>query len=64
VLVVGADKKVEVRRVKTAEAVDTEIAIASGLKAGEKVIVDGIQKVRPGEVVNATDIGGDSGALK
>ena len=64
VLVVGDDKKVEVRRVQTAEAVDTEIAIASGLKAGEKVIVDGIQKVRPGEVVNATDIGGAPGAIK
>jgi membrane fusion protein (multidrug efflux system) len=64
VLVVGADKKVEVRRVQTGEAVETEIAIASGLKAGEKVIVDGIQKVRPGEVVNPTDISGDSGALK
>ena len=64
VLVVGDDKKVEVRRVQTGEAVETEIAIASGLKAGEKVIVDGIQKVRPGEVVNPTDVSGDSRALK
>ncbi len=64
VLVVGPDKKVEVRRVQTGEAVETEIAIASGLKAGEKVIVDGIQKVRPGEVVNPTDVSGDAGALK
>lgn len=64
VLVVGDDKKVEVRRVQTGEALDTEIAIVSGLKAGEKVIVDGIQKVRPGQVVNATEIGGASGAAK
>jgi membrane fusion protein (multidrug efflux system) len=64
VLVVGDDKKVEVRRVQTGEAVDTEIAIASGLKAGEKVIVDGIQKVRPGQVVSATDIGPPPGAPK
>ena len=64
VLVVGADNKVEVRRVQTGEAVETEIAIASGLKAGERVIVDGIQKVRPGEVVAATDVGGQAGAAK
>ena len=64
VLVVDADKKVQVKRVTTAEAVDTEIAIASGLKAGDKVIVDGIQKVRPGLVVNASDVGGAAGAAK
>jgi membrane fusion protein (multidrug efflux system) len=64
VLIVDADKKVQVRRVTTAEAVETEIAIASGLQAGEKVIVDGIQKVRPGQVVNATDVGGGAGAAK
>jgi hypothetical protein len=28
------------------------------------VIVDGIQKVRPGQVVNATNVGGESGAAK
>ena len=60
VLVVSDDKKALVRRVTTAEAVDTEIAIASGLKEGEKVIVDGIQKVRPGQVVNATDVAGEA----
>ena len=64
VLVVGDDKKVEVRRVQTGEALDTDIAIVSGLKPGEKVIVDGIQKVRPGQVVNATDIGGQPGTPK
>ncbi len=58
VLIVDNDKKVQVRRVQTAEAVNTEIAIASGLQAGDKVIIDGIQKVRPGQVVNAADMGG------
>lgn len=63
-LVVDAENKVQVRRVTTAEAVNTEIAIASGLQPGEKVIVDGIQKVRPGQVVSATDVGGMSGVAK
>ena len=64
VLIVDADKKVQVRRVTTAEAVNTEIAIASGLQGGDRVIIDGIQKVRPGQVVNATDVGGEAGASK
>ena len=64
VLVVDGDKKAQVRRVTTAEAVGTEIAIASGLQSGDKVIVDGIQKVRPGQVVAATDVGGETGVAK
>jgi membrane fusion protein (multidrug efflux system) len=64
VLIVDSDKKVQVRRVTTAEAVNTEIAIASGLQAGEKVIIDGIQKVRPGQVVNASDVTGQAGTVK
>lgn len=66
VLVVDEDKKAQIRRVTTGEAVGVDIAIASGLKAGEKVILDGIQKVRPGLVVAATDVDGgpkpDAGA--
>jgi membrane fusion protein (multidrug efflux system) len=64
VLIVDSDKKAQVRRVTTGEAVNTEIAIASGLQSGDKVIIDGIQKVRPGQVVNATDVGGGAGAAK
>ena len=60
VLIVDDEKKAQVRRVTTAEAVSTEIAIASGLKEGEKVIVEGIQKVRPGSVVNATEVSGEA----
>jgi membrane fusion protein (multidrug efflux system) len=60
VLIVDADSKAQVRRVTTAEALNTEIAIASGLKAGDKVIVEGIQKARPGQVVKATEVGGEA----
>ena len=51
VLVVGADRKVEQRRVQTGPTQDTDIVIQSGVKAGDQVIVDGVQKVRPGQVV-------------
>jgi membrane fusion protein (multidrug efflux system) len=48
VAVVGADNKVEIRPVKTAERVDSLWVILEGLKPGERVVVEGIQKVRPG----------------
>jgi membrane fusion protein, multidrug efflux system len=62
VLVVDKDHKVALKRVTTGEAVNTEIAIASGLEAGDAVIVDGVQKVRPGQVVAATVIQPAAGA--
>jgi membrane fusion protein (multidrug efflux system) len=51
VLVVDADHKVEQRRVTTGPTQDTDIVVQSGVKEGEQVIVDGVQKVRPGQVV-------------
>jgi len=51
VLVVGKDNKVELRPVKTGQRNGTEIAVSEGLTAGESVIVEGIQKVRPGVTV-------------
>ncbi len=54
VLVVDADKKVEQRRVTVGSEQGRDIIVTDGLKAGELVIVEGIQKVRPGQVVNAT----------
>lgn len=53
VLVVGPDSKVEVRRVETDVTVRGRTVIRNGLEAGEKVIVDGINKVRPGITVDA-----------
>ncbi len=52
VAVVGADNKADIRPVKTAERVDNLWVIVEGLKPGEKVVVEGIQKVRPGSPVN------------
>jgi membrane fusion protein (multidrug efflux system) len=48
VAVVEADNKVDIRPVKTAERVDSLWVILEGLKPGERVVVEGIQKVRPG----------------
>jgi membrane fusion protein (multidrug efflux system) len=48
VAVVGADNKVDIRPVQTAERVDNLWVVLEGLKPGERVVVEGIQKVRPG----------------
>jgi membrane fusion protein (multidrug efflux system) len=54
VLVVDDQHKVEQRRIQTGPNQDTDIVVTSGLREGENVIVDGIQKVRPGQVVQET----------
>jgi membrane fusion protein, multidrug efflux system len=48
------DGKAVVRRVKLGENAGADISIDSGLKAGEQVIVEGIQSVRPGAAVLAS----------
>ncbi|HTY68394.1 MAG TPA: efflux RND transporter periplasmic adaptor subunit [Alphaproteobacteria bacterium] len=54
VLVVDGGHKVDRRPVQTGPNRDTDVVITSGLKEGENVIVDGVQKVRPGQVVQET----------
>jgi membrane fusion protein (multidrug efflux system) len=54
VLVVGEGDKVVARTVTLGDASEDSYIVLAGLKAGERVIVDGIQKVRPGMQVQAT----------
>jgi membrane fusion protein (multidrug efflux system) len=51
VYVVGADNKALQRRVKLGQSTPAFAAVLNGLTEGENVIVDGIQRVRPGQVV-------------
>ena len=51
VFVVNADNKVETRKVEIGRGYQGQWIIKKGLKKGEKVIVEGTQKVRPGVVV-------------
>jgi membrane fusion protein (multidrug efflux system) len=48
VAVVGGDDAVEIRMVQTGQRVGNLWVIDSGLKAGERIVVEGLQKVRPG----------------
>ncbi|MEZ4547338.1 MAG: hypothetical protein R3B51_06315 [Thermodesulfobacteriota bacterium] len=53
VYVVGEGNKVEFRNVTVGQDYGSKYTvIASGVKAGEKVIIEGLQKVRPGMVVS------------
>ncbi len=54
VAVVGPDNKVDIRQVLAAERIDNLWVIDQGLKAGEQVIAEGLQKVRQGSVVTVT----------
>jgi len=54
-LVVDAENKVQVRRFKSAPAIDGLVPVKEGLTEGERVITDGVQKVRPGIVVAPTE---------
>jgi RND family efflux transporter MFP subunit len=51
VFVLVKDDKVELRRVKVDRGYDQQWVIAMGLKKGEKVVVDGVQKIRSGMTV-------------
>lgn len=54
-MVVGADNKVESRKVELGEAVGDKWVVISGLKDGEKVVVAGLQKIQPGATVKPQD---------
>jgi membrane fusion protein (multidrug efflux system) len=57
VAVVGPDNKVDIRPVKAAERIDQLWVIDEGLKPGERVVVEGIQKVRQGMLVTPKPFG-------
>jgi len=56
VVVVGEDDTVEMRAVQPGERVGDLWVIDSGLKPGERIVVEGLQKVRPGIVVAAKEV--------
>lgn len=55
VMVVNAENKVESRIVKTAQSINDKWVVTEGLAAGERVIVEGLQRVRPDAVVDAQE---------
>jgi membrane fusion protein (multidrug efflux system) len=61
VLVVGADGLVEQRHITTGQQVEADFVVEDGLQEGESVIVEGLQRVRPGVPVKASSATGQEG---
>jgi membrane fusion protein (multidrug efflux system) len=54
-LVVGPDNKVELRELQVSRTVGDQWLVEGGLADGDRVIVEGLQKVKPGMAVKAVD---------
>jgi membrane fusion protein (multidrug efflux system) len=55
VMVVDAESKAAMRPVKVGDMAGADFVIDDGLKPGDQVIVNGLQKVRPGAPVKAVE---------
>ncbi|ROP49925.1 membrane fusion protein (multidrug efflux system) [Enterobacter sp. BIGb0383] len=55
-MVVGEGDKVEVRQITATQAIGDKWLVTDGLKTGDRVIVTGLQKVRPGAQVKAQEV--------
>jgi membrane fusion protein (multidrug efflux system) len=62
-LVVGADNKVAQRVLQVQNMLGNAWVVTGGLRAGERVIVSGVQKVQPGMLVQAVDVSASPAAL-
>ncbi len=62
VFVVDGQNVVQYRAVVTGRSVEELRVIEEGLESGDVVIVNGLQRVRPGVAVNATEVAMDRGA--
>ncbi len=62
VAVVGADNKVSIRRVQTIERFGTSWAVRGELKAGDRIVAEGVQKVREGSLVTPVPFATQPGA--
>ena len=57
VMTVGAEEKVEPRPIKVVRTVGDSWLVSDGLKTGDRVILEGLQKARPGTAVKAVPFG-------
>lgn len=66
VMIVDDQNKVQVRTIKLGDKSDNYYIVLEGLKAGDRVIVEGIQKAKPGNEVkpSSTQVASDAGSKK
>ena len=60
-MVVTDDETVEVRAVDVGSTLGPDWLVRAGLSAGDRVVVEGLQKIAPGTRVDAVEFGGDAG---
>ncbi|WLI78838.1 multidrug efflux RND transporter periplasmic adaptor subunit AcrA [Kosakonia sp. H02] len=58
-MVVGEGDKVEIRNITTSQAIGDKWLVTEGLKTGDRVIIEGLQKVKPGAQVKAQEVTSD-----
>ena len=63
VMVVNAEGKATPQPIKTSGMSGADFIVADGLKGGEQVIINGLQKARPGTVVKPVPLGAPSSAV-
>jgi membrane fusion protein (multidrug efflux system) len=61
VMVVNGEEKVESRAIKVVRTVGDNWLVSEGLKAGDRVILEGLQKARPGTSVKAAEFSSKTG---
>lgn len=54
-MVVGEGNKAELRELQTGQTIGDQWLVLSGLDVGDRVIVEGLQKIKPGVAVNPVD---------
>ncbi len=54
VLALDDENRVQIRRVETGPMIGARVVVRSGLNPGDRVVVEGVQKVRPGQAVTAS----------
>lgn len=64
VIVINQENKAEIRKVKTSNAIGNRWLVTEGLQPGDRVIVEGLQKVRPGSPVNPVEWSDPQAAAK
>ena len=63
-MIVNAEGKVEARPLKTERAIGNQWLVSEGLQTGDKLIVEGLQKARPGSPVTAVPAGSKAPAAQ
>ena len=56
VVFVDKDNKIQVRGIELGEFVGMNVNVTKGLNVGETIVTEGIQRVRPGQVVQPNEV--------